>query len=297
VFNSNFDGEVTEFKVPSYNIAVGPTPTDPVTIKAEDLKNYTFKTNSSGNIELKEIIPVSGTDDIELTITETSVPTDGTGYYYKLIDKPIKIKLSKQDDYELSLANGYEVVDFGTTTKKLEELVETENHKTAGKIDSRKVIIKNVSFIDLSGQVWLDGQNADKAGTPGTNLTANGRRDWGEAPVEGINVFIEDLAKDEIILIGKTDASGKYSKKELERTTQGYKILFEYDGINYEDTYYTTDAIVPVTSGNDSDAKELKGGDDWTRTRLVERFETIDIRKTEYQFITKGQIWNIIRRL
>lgn len=82
--------------------------------------------------------------------------------------------------------------------------------------------------ISLSGKVWLDGQQGLKPVS-----VPNGYFDTNENCLEGITVCLYDNDTNEIIKTTSTDKNGNYKFTDIPKNTNGYKIQFAYDGINY----------------------------------------------------------------
>lgn len=87
---------------------------------------------------------------------------------------------------------------------------------------------KEEETISLSGTVWLDGQQGLKPVS-----VPNGYFDTNENCLEGITVCLYDNDTNEIIKTTSTDKNGNYKFTDIPKNTNGYKIKFAYDGINY----------------------------------------------------------------
>lgn len=204
------------------------------TTASGDKKVLTATTDKEGQIKLEGIEPNTVGTNITATITEVEVPT-ANGYYYKKID-PITITIS------YNTQNRTYSVSEGASVSK--------NTVTVG--------VKNQPYINLSGMVWNDAQTGIK------NVTGpNGKKDSSETGIDGVLVQLYDIENNKIKTSTTTKDGGKYSFTDVEMTNEGYKIIFNYDGINYIETRASG------SEGTDSKASEVK------RTEFNNRFKTI----------------------
>lgn len=164
------------------------------------------ETDGNGQIRLNGIVPDSVESDITIRITEVEVP-NANGYYYKKLDNPVNVKINK-----------------GTNSGHTE-----------------RVTIENQSYIDLGGKVWLDGQKDEKA-----PKEPNGKKDNNENGIEGVLVALYNAkpngelgtlvnlkgVKNPVL----TNSNGEYMFEGIPKTKDGYRILFSYDGINWQET-------------------------------------------------------------
>ena len=165
-------------------------------------------TDNNGQIKLSGIIPTSTSQNIEITIEETAVPT-ANGWYYKKLENPITTTLEYKS---------------GTWKFKSGSGTFSENTLT--------VDIENTPYINIGGMVWEDVQIGEK----GNIVGPNGERDAVEKGLEGVYVRLYSVKDDKTILSTYTEADGSYSFAEIPRTQEGYRIIFNYDGIHWQET-------------------------------------------------------------
>lgn len=203
---------------------------------------YGLTINSNGEIIIPEIMADSS-DIIYTTITEEKSVVG----YKKL---PTSLRLVLRYDGQWKLAE-----------RKGEGNLSNELDSKYWELDSGnnlKLKLKNeIEVIELSGQVWIDGQKGEKNAQSPDGLKND------EKYLEGINVKLYSVKDEKIVKETITDKDGKYAFKEIQKTAEGYKVLFEYNGILYED----------IGIKGDSKAKEA----DSERTALNNKFKTIDV--------------------
>lgn len=109
--------------------------------------------------------------------------------------------------------------------------------------------------VEVSGQVWLDGQTGLKP-----VKEPNGKKDSGESGIAGVKVEIKrtDGTETEIEPV-VTDSNGNYKFEKVPRNKE-YYIEFTYDGIKY----------IATVAGGDSDASEVD------RQAFNDKFHTIE---------------------
>lgn len=192
----------------------------------------------AGSINFREIQGNGSEQDIKITLTETEAPTD------YVIENPTTIIYIKQDYSQYKVNNG------------------SWKNTSAG--IAVPINITNKPAITLSGKVWEDAQEKDKeANVP------DGEIDTSERGLANVPVYVCDSTgtvlnyKNELTGNNKTDANGNYIFKDLPKTEQGYKVIFKYDGINYQETK------AQGAKGNDSKANEVN------RTSFNSKFKTI----------------------
>lgn len=118
--------------------------------------------------------------------------------------------------------------------------------------------------ISLSGMVWLDGQQGLKPVS-----MPNGYINLNEEFLEGIRVLLINNDTSRTIKTTYTNRDGYYSFSNIPKNTNGYKIKFAYDGINYIVTKDNQDKI--------SNYKELNSNVvDVERTRFNSKFARIE---------------------
>lgn len=211
--------------------------------------NLRVVTDANGNIELGTLKVLDPNEDIVITITETGVPTTPNVNYKGLYGggtATITIRHA---------TNGCQVRVIGADR----DIVEAEYD-----LEKNMVILQiyNEITIDLSGEVWLDGQTGIKP-----VQAPNNKKDAGEQRLENIKVVAKRVSDNAIIDTKYTDKNGLYEFKDLPASLTGniqYVIEFTYDGINYI-------AVTPhVGAANeDSDGQEID------RAAFNARFATI----------------------
>ncbi len=234
------------------------------------------KTNSNGEILLKDIVITE--KNVTCTVTETKAPSgkdenkDGViDYYYKELDRIVSFNITygtfgKTRNEALTVETPTSKdgkITVGSVTKNVEDLAETTSTNYDVTFN-----LKNVPLIDLSGQVWLDGQWGSKNVSSPDGNKGNGDK--------GVNDILVQLYKDEdtntainhtytnesanngVMLnphngadlqgdhindpesetrhFDNLDAAGYYSFKGIEYRggKSGYIIRFEYNGVEYQ---------------------------------------------------------------
>ena len=109
--------------------------------------------------------------------------------------------------------------------------------------------VYNEVTINLSGEVWLDGQTGIKPVKEPDN-----KKGAAEDRIENIKVVAKRVSDNAVVDTKYTDANGKYIFEDLPASITGniqYVIEFTYDGINYI-------AVTPHigAANEDSDAQE-----------------------------------------
>lgn len=237
-----------------------------VKIQKEHIANTTFVTDGSGQIVLTDIILNKA--NATLKVTEKNTPSDSEGNTYNRITKVMNYKISYDSSshgLSVNLTNGNtDVVISETITKKLQEL--TDANASENRINIRVI---NIPTINLSGKVWLDGQKGDKAAIGSEPMPPNGKYESSEKLMANVNVYLYTATGVKIAGPIKTDRNGKYSFKGYEQAD--YVIVFEYNGIRYENTLYKQGIDKTI----DSDAKEDLITDEYGRNSFNSRFKTI----------------------
>lgn len=168
-------------------------------------------TDEKGKIGLTGIVPEINNDGtvkpITAEITEIKVPTVD-GYYYKKLEMPIKITIT-----------------YNSKTKKWETTKGTASGNTV------TVDIENQPLIKLDGTVWEDGQIGIK------NIAGpNGKKNNNENGIRDVLVGLYSEKDKKVIKSVNTNENGQYKFEDVEMTNEGYKIVFNYDGISYIET-------------------------------------------------------------
>ena len=114
-----------------------------------------------------------------------------------------------------------------------------------------------VEKMNLSGIVWLDLQHGIKSGSK--DITPpNGIIDEDEEGVEGIDVYLLDNSKHQIVATTKTNAEGRYAFNNILKSN--YSVLFAYEGMNY---------IVSEAADGETDI---------TKTKVQEKADGVNLR-------------------
>lgn len=164
---------------------------------------------TAGKIDISDI---NGNNNegtyIEITLTEVSAPTG-----YKITKPTTKIYI-KQDCSQYKIDNGgWTNISDGATIS---------------------VNIENQPLINLSGNVWQDAQIGEKEVSG-----PNGLKDSGESSIKDVIVELYSIKDKKVIDTTTTDGNGNYKFENINKTNEGYKITFKYNGIKYNAT--TTD--------------------------------------------------------
>lgn len=212
-------------------------------VELTNIKNYssgTFTTNDSGELELTDLVIENPNQPIIATITEISAPAG-----FKGLDGSIVIELERKGN---SL-----VIKSVNKDGNIVEVQKDETNYTV------TLTIKNTPTINLSGKVWLDGQQGEK-----NVVLPNGLKDQNEEGIKGVKVHLYSIKDGEIIATTTTSADGTYNFSDVTKTEEGYKVYFEYNGIIYDDVGITRDS---KAEENTSERNELNG-----------KFKTIDVK-------------------
>lgn len=197
-------------------------------------------TDSNGQIKLNGIVPKDPGSPITITYKELKEDgTEGAG---------ISLVIKKEDGTE----------DYYYTTDGIGTEIIIQAGTQGG--TTRTKDITNQPYITLSGVVWQDRQKGVKDVSGPNGLNDDGLF------VEGVKVY---LYKQDGTYTGKlatTDKDGKYNFNDVQKTDNGYYVVFEYNGIKYQETNGLRN-----TSGGDSKASESN----INRTSFNNRFKTI----------------------
>ena len=249
-----------------------------------------IKTDENGQLIINDLIVEDITKDVIITIQETGTPLAGEGYYYKA-EALVKLKLTAASNY-------------GTI---IEEQDASNSSTATVSNNSINVTIANQPYITLSGMVWQDGQTGDKIVSD-----ANGIKDDKERALGGVAVRLYKIVgnDDSIVKAGETNENnddknayknadgegiviytqedGTYEFKDVPKTNEGYRIIFGYDGINYQETNsfnfssekredYGEDSKIETTPKEEYEYyKEIEST---TRTTFNNTFKTIGENK------------------
>lgn len=165
------------------------------------------KTNDSGEIKLTGIVP-NGNGNVKITITEDRPPKD-----YGILQKNKVIEINQE----------------GTQYQE-------DNSGNWKNLSNNKISldIPNQPLINLSGNVWQDAQIGEKEVSG-----PNGLKDSGESSIKDVIVELYSIKDKKVIATTTTDGNGNYKFENINKTNEGYKITFKYNGIKYNAT--TTD--------------------------------------------------------
>lgn len=199
--------------------------------------NLRVVTDANGNIELGTLKVLDPNEDIVITVTETNVPTSPDVNYKGLYGggtATITIRHARPGCNVSVIGASRDVID--ATYDLTQNIVTFE--------------IYNEVTIDLSGEVWLDGQTGIKP-----VQEPNNKKDSTERRLENIKVVAKRVSDNVIVDTKYTDANGVYEFKDLPVSITGsiqYIIEFTYDGINYI-------AVTPHvgSASEDSDGQEI----------------------------------------
>lgn len=228
--NYNILPEV-KFKVELTNVASIKDYQIPTTGKPQNSPTVVYlTTDSNGCINLKGILPKDATKEIEVTITEEEAPSTNGTYYYEKLKNSIKIKI-------IDVNGTYSATTSSTDVKE----INTSNN-------SVNVTVKNQPLIDLSGNVWKDDQIGEKKVSG-----PNGLKDSGESSIKDVIVELYSIEDKEVIATTTTDENGNYKFENINKTNDGYKIIFKYNGIKYNAT--TTEP--GISKGTEPDRTEF----------------------------------------
>lgn len=210
-------------------------------------------TDANGNITLENIVIRNGSEPVRVELKETEAPEG-----YKKLDGTIVVELTRNgDEYTINATK-----DQGISDDEFKaEDVEVNGHQIA-------LNIRDIPVMNLSGQVWLDGQQGVKAPE-----MPNGEKDDGKY-VEGVKVYLKNVETGEIVDNRTTDAKGYYEFKNILRTERGYIVIFEYNGVTHQETdtaYNRPHKEGPEFEAINSDASENSE----ERNNFNSRFETI----------------------
>lgn len=257
-----------------------------------NIVNDTEYSTTAGEIDISNI---SGNgnkenDPIEITLEELQAPNG-----YKISKKTTKIYI-KQDCSQYKKDNGAWInISDGATIN---------------------VNIENQPLINLSGNVWQDGQIGEKVVSgpngikdeyyryektePGKGSyiakiekdgsitfeeAEQGKGDYKristikEPGVKGILVELYNADENgkrigERVAYAETNQYGNYEFKGINKTDNGYKVVFKYDGINYEATYKDAGSDDSV----DSDVEEKN------RNEINANFKTITAGQSNLKY-------------
>lgn len=211
-----------------------------ITLKnATDMQNNSViivKTDSNGNIKLGTLKVTDPNEDIEITLEETGVSSSAKVNYkglYPSGSAKITIRHAK---------NGCEVSVTGADKDVINANYDLEKNMVV-------LEVYNEVTINLSGEVWLDGQTGIKPVKEPDN-----KKGAAEDRIENIKVVAKRVSDNAVVDTKYTDTNGKYIFEDLPASITGniqYVIEFTYDGINYI-------AVTPHigAANEDSDAQE-----------------------------------------
>lgn len=196
-----------------------------------------FSFTVNGSIKIKNVVFIDENKPIKITLEEIDPPPATAEYYYKKLEGPIVITIEHTTTDGLKnpkvTYNGTEKIDNSC-------LVIKDKYKA-------ELTIPNLRLIDLSGEVWLDGNTGVKPVVgPDGNMdylyynSETGK--WETIKEKRISNVLVELTADTApfdnttaTYTGKTrytNEQGQYSFTGL-RWNQKYEVTFNYDGIHY----------------------------------------------------------------
>ena len=239
-----------------------------ITLKnATDMQNNSViivKTDSNGNIKLGTLKVTDPNEDIEITLEETGVSASAKVNYKGLYpggSAKITIRHAK---------NGCDVSVTGADKDVINASYDLEKNIIV-------IEVYNEVTINLSGEVWLDGQTGIKPVKEPDN-----KKGAAEDRIENIKVVAKKVSDNTVVDTKYTDANGKYIFEDLPASITGniqYVIEFTYDGINYI-------AVTPHVGA----ANEDSDGQEKDRATFNAKFATITKDKAVG---TNGTITNL----
>lgn len=197
-------------------------------------------------IKITEIQPKDSAEAINVDLIETSYP-DG---YLNLGEKLLALTMQKNSSGNWELKER----SYNQLPRDYFEISNSESEIYL-KID-------NIQVINLSGQVWIDGQNGIKNAT-----NPDGKKGETEQKVNGVKVHLYSVKDGKIIATTTTGSNGEYEFIDVIKTAEGYRVYFEYNGLLYNDRGITDVGNEEI----DSDAAEI----DPEREAFNNRFKTI----------------------
>jgi len=225
------------------------------------------RTVTDGKIEIPEIVMHDLDQNLEVKIEETETIEN-----YKKINGVITLEFKRVGD------NLYlDRLDIPTTILPTEFNSNDIVVKTAE--NEIELNIRNHEVIELSGRVWLDAQQNFKDAAAPDGYAMNNSN---EKPIDKLKVYsysIEELEGVNRIQSVLTN-NGEYSFDSLIRTNSGYKIVFEYNGILYDDVGIYRDSDAKESSNEDRVAVVDELGLP-TRETFNSNFKTIEKDKSQ----------------
>ena len=212
----------------------------------------------------------TGVDDKFIQLTDTNkkkigtvpgsatISTDGSNIKYVAESEATIFKTDSNGIIELknlevysakNIKYNYQIKEINTGNSNYTILNET----TSAKLDNnttKSVTIKNkLSYIDLSGKVWLDVPQ-------GKAYTGNNEYDSNDKKLKDIKVILYDTVNKKNIANTKTDENGNYKFTRVSRDNlKNYSVVFEYDGLKYTSVTLANN----INETNKSKAKEVWG--------------------------------------
>lgn len=239
-----------------------------ITLKnATDMQNNSviiLKTDSNGNLKLGTLKVTDPNEDVEITIEETGVSSSAKVNYKGLYpggSAKITIRHAK---------NGCDVSVTGADKDVINASYDLEKNMIV-------IEVYNEVTINLSGEVWLDGQTGIKPVKEPDN-----KKGASEDRIENVKVVAKRVSDNTVVDTKYTDANGKYTFEDLPASITGniqYVIEFTYDGINYI-------AVTPHIGATNEDSD----GQEKDRDAFNARFATITKDKATG---TDGTITNL----
>ena len=193
---------------------------------AEDITEFSITTGEDGQFTTEDFMIKDITKPVKITLTEVEIPKQ-EGFEYRKLSEPITLELKYEENSE---GNG--VLKLDKWNYAGGEAISVSASQNNTKNVTINMSIPNDRIMEITGQVWLDG---DTVLNNKTNGEGNGKKDAGEAGVPNVIVYLKN-SEGSVVKTAITDENGAYSFKDVDYDVNGYYIEFEYDGIHYERT-------------------------------------------------------------
>ena len=176
-------------------------------------------TTTSGKLTLEDVAIKNPDEDVVITLQEKTAPEG-----YVKITGVITIKLSYKNKTS-------EVIFSGTGDCPATVTISQDRDPIVN-----ITVINTLEKIDISGVVWHDLYTENLK----DSIPPDGEKQNGELGLKGINVLLYNAnSSNNPVARTKTDDNGEYKFSDVIKSSSGYYVVFEFDGINYEPTKYT----------------------------------------------------------
>ena len=231
--------------------------------------NTKTKTGRYGNIKEVKLTNNGNTyttiyDSDGNPITLSTVKSNQLDCYFDITGKDFD--LSKETKITTKMNNQYRHAYFYTIASQYSngQNIIVGRGTRSFKSYSRTFTIEKMS---LSGIVWLDIQQGIKGQTKAIT-PPNGIIDENEEGIEGIDVYLLDNAKNQIVRTTKTNNEGRYAFNNIIKSN--YSVLFGYEGMNY----IVSEASLEEQNSTKTKVKEIVDGAN-LRQKFNNRFSVI----------------------